>query len=76
MEEFRLLGISFVSLSEAIDTETPLGTFFFTVVSAFGELERNIIRDRVREGVAESTNSGQAPRGPRRWSWIARRSAP
>jgi DNA invertase Pin-like site-specific DNA recombinase len=35
LEEFKALNISFVSLNEAIDTETPLGKFFFTVVAAF-----------------------------------------
>jgi DNA invertase Pin-like site-specific DNA recombinase len=59
LEEFRALGISFVSLNEAIDTDTPLGKFFFTVVSAFGELERNIIRDRVRAGVERARAQGK-----------------
>lgn len=59
LEEFKTLGIEFVSLNEAIDTGTPLGKFFFTVVAAFAELERNIIRDRVRAGVDRARQQGK-----------------
>ena len=48
-----------MSLNEAIDTETPLGKFFFTVVAAFAELERNVIRERVRDGIKRARQQGK-----------------
>src|SRR5262249_40175406 len=65
LEEFKALNISFVSLKEAIDTDTPLGKFFFTVVAAFAELERNVIRERVQAGVDRARKQGKLLGRPR-----------
>jgi DNA invertase Pin-like site-specific DNA recombinase len=46
LEEFNYLGIDFVSLSESIDTSTPMGKMIFTVLGAVAELERNLIKER------------------------------
>ncbi len=51
LEEFRHLGIDFISFQENIDTGSPLGKAIFTIVSAIGELERNIIIERVKAGI-------------------------
>jgi DNA invertase Pin-like site-specific DNA recombinase len=59
LEEFKTLNISFVSLNEAIDTDTPLGKFFFTVIAAFAEFERNVIRERVRDGIYRARQQGK-----------------
>jgi DNA invertase Pin-like site-specific DNA recombinase len=59
LEEFRSLGIDFISYSENIDTATPLGQAVFTIISALGQLERDIIRDRVRAGVATARAKGK-----------------
>ena len=59
LEEFKTLNNTFVSLNEVIDTETPLGKFFFTIVAAFAELERNVIRERVREGITRARQQGK-----------------
>ena len=59
LEEFRSQGIDFVSLNEAIDTTTPLGKMVFTVVGAVAELERSIIVERVRAGVARARAKGK-----------------
>src|ERR1700688_2901699 len=40
LENFRSLGIEFVSLSEQVDTSTPTGKMIFTVLGAAAELER------------------------------------
>ena len=37
LDEFRALGIEFVSLHEAIDTSTPIGRAMFHIAGAFGE---------------------------------------
>jgi hypothetical protein len=48
LDEFRALGIEFVSLHEAVDTSPPMGRAMFHIAGAFAELEREIIRERVR----------------------------
>jgi len=47
LEEFGVLGIDFVSLSESVDTFTPMGKMIFTALSAVAELDRNLIRERI-----------------------------
>jgi len=68
LEEFRALGIDFISLNESIDTTTPLGKMVFTVCAAVAELERSIIVERVRAGVAKARRDGKQlgrPKGTR-----------
>jgi len=50
LEEFRALGIDFVSHQEALDTSTPMGKAMFTIIAAMAELERSIIRERQWRG--------------------------
>jgi DNA invertase Pin-like site-specific DNA recombinase len=70
LEEFRSLGIDFVSHQEALDTSTPMGKAVFTIIGAMAELERNVIRDRVAAGLdyarAHGTKSGKPVGRPRR----------
>lgn len=47
LEEFRSLGIDFISHQEALDTSTPMGRAMFTIIAAMAELERSVIRERV-----------------------------
>lgn len=54
LDEFRHLGIDFVSYQENLDTSSPLGEAIFTIVAAVAQLERNIIIERVRAGVAKA----------------------
>ena len=51
LEEFRSLGIQFISYQENIDTSSPLGQALFTIVSAVAQLERDLIRERVNAGI-------------------------
>src|SRR5207248_9786177 len=51
LETFRALGIEFVSLSEQVDTSTPMGKMMFTVLGAIAELERSVIVERVTAGL-------------------------
>jgi DNA invertase Pin-like site-specific DNA recombinase len=53
LDEFRHLGIDFISYQENLDTSSPLGEAIFTIVAAVAQLERNIIIERVRAGVAK-----------------------
>lgn len=58
LEEFRALGIEFVSYQEALDTSTPMGKAMFTIIAAMAELERNVIRERVLAGVEYAKRNG------------------
>jgi DNA invertase Pin-like site-specific DNA recombinase len=58
LEEFKSVGIQFVSYQQNIDTAGPFGEFFFTVVAAFGQLERAMIVERVRSGLAAAKARG------------------
>ncbi len=66
LDEFRALGVEFVSVREQIDTSTPLGRMVFTVVAAVAELEREVIRERVRVGIAAARRRGVRLGRPRR----------
>src|SRR5262249_36514635 len=50
LDEFKALGIDFVSVTESIDTSTPMGKMVFTVLGAVAELERSLIVERVKAG--------------------------
>jgi DNA invertase Pin-like site-specific DNA recombinase len=58
LETFNALGISFVSLSESLDTSTPAGKMVFTVLGAVAELERSLIGERVRAGLRNARAKG------------------
>jgi DNA invertase Pin-like site-specific DNA recombinase len=66
LEEFRSLGIQFISYQENIDTNSPLGQALFTIVSAVAQLERDLIRERVSAGVRNARESGKQLGRPRR----------
>lgn len=54
VEELRDRGINFRSLTDSIDTSTPMGRFFFHVMGALAEMERELIVERTRAGLAAS----------------------
>jgi DNA invertase Pin-like site-specific DNA recombinase len=66
LEEFNHLGIDFVSLSESIDTSTPMGKMIFTVLGAVAELERNLIKERVHMGISRARKQGKRLGRPKR----------
>lgn len=66
LEEFRSLGIQFISYQENIDTSSPLGQALFTIVSAVAQLERDLIRERVSAGVRNARANGKQFGRPRR----------
>src|SRR5690242_14132000 len=65
LEEFRALGIDFVSLHEGVDTSTPNGRLVFGIFASIAEFERELIRDRVRSGIALAKSHGQQLGRPR-----------
>jgi len=59
LEEFRNLGVDFVSYQENIDTSSPLGSAIFTIISAVAQLERDIIAERVKAGLRRARENGK-----------------
>src|SRR5271169_2619703 len=66
LEEFRSLGIQFISYQENIDTSSALGQALFTIVSAVAQLERDLIRERVSAGIRNWRANGKKLGRPRR----------
>lgn len=56
--EFEALGIAFVSLRDAFDLTTPAGRLMFNMVASFAEFERDLIRERVKAGIANRKAKG------------------
>ena len=65
LDEFRALGVEFVSLHEAVDTSTTMGRAMFHIAGAFAELEREIIRERVKAGLLNAKRRGTKVGRPR-----------
>jgi DNA invertase Pin-like site-specific DNA recombinase len=65
LEEFKALGIEFVSFSEQLDTSTPIGKAMFTIVGAVAELERNFTVERVKAGMRNARAKGRHIGRPR-----------
>jgi len=66
LEEFRALGIDFISLHEGVDTSTPNGRLVFGIFSTIAEFERELLRSRVRSGLAAAVARGVRLGRPRR----------
>ncbi|HDT1604997.1 recombinase family protein [Enterobacter hormaechei] len=59
IEDLRGRGINFRSLTDSIDTSTPMGRFFFHVMGALAEMERELIVERTRAGLAAARQQGR-----------------
>ena len=59
LQEFRDLGVDFISHTQAIDTTTPMGRLFFHVIGSFAEFERDVIVERVKVGLANARAKGK-----------------
>jgi DNA invertase Pin-like site-specific DNA recombinase len=66
LEEFRALGIDFVSLHEGVHTPTPHGRLVFGIFASIAEFERELIRDRVCSGLASARAAGKRLGRPRK----------
>ena len=65
LETFKAQGIEFVSLSEQIDTSTPMGKMVFTILGSVAEMERSMIVERVRAGLRNARAKGKRLGRPR-----------
>lgn len=59
LNELRELGVVFVSLTEALDFSTPSGRAMAGMLSTFAEFERDMIRERVKAGIANARENGK-----------------
>lgn len=66
LDEFKSLGIGFVSHQEAIDTTSSMGKLLFTIVAAMAEMERSILIERVRAGITTAKSKGKSLGRPKR----------
>jgi DNA invertase Pin-like site-specific DNA recombinase len=59
LAELRDLGIVFVSLTEAVGFTTSAGRAMVGLLSVFAEFERDMIRERVKAGIAQARAEGK-----------------
>ena len=64
--EFNELGIQFISLHEGVDTSTANGRLVFGIFASIAEFEPELIRERVRSGIAVARAQGKRIGRPRR----------
>jgi putative DNA-invertase from lambdoid prophage Rac len=59
LQELEHLGVGFVSLTEALDLTTPAGRAMAGLLAVFAEFEREVLRERVRAGLAHARQNGK-----------------
>lgn len=59
LEEFGKLKVNFISLSENVDLSTAIGKAMFTIISAIATLERDLISERVKNGLVNARAKGK-----------------
>ncbi len=57
--ELNGLGVALHSVTEKIDTQSAMGRFFFTIMAACAEMERNLISERTRDALRYKKANGQ-----------------
>ena len=64
-EQIRTTGAQLVSITESIDTSTPAGRLYFNILGALGQMERELIQEGVKAGLAAARRRGKVPGKPR-----------
>ena len=57
--ELEAVGVAFVSITEALDLTTPAGRAMATMVAVFAQFEREILKERVKTGIAQARAKGK-----------------
>jgi len=65
VRELADIGVGFVSLTEALDMTTSAGKAMAGMLAVFAEFERDILRERVKAGIAHARSKGKAHGRPR-----------
>ncbi len=58
LELFKDKEVDFISITENVDTSSPVGRAFFTIISAISQLERDLISERVKNGMKNAKAKG------------------
>jgi len=59
MQDFQQMEVRLIAVKQTFDSNTPLGRAFFTLAAMFAELERDILRERVKAGMARARAEGK-----------------
>ena len=59
LHELHELGVGFISLHEALDFTTPTGRAMAGLLAIFAQFEREILRERVKAGIAQARRHGK-----------------
>ena len=59
LQELQNKKIGLIATSQNIDTNTPMGKLFFTILAGFSEMEREIIRERILLGLKRRKAQGK-----------------
>jgi putative DNA-invertase from lambdoid prophage Rac len=59
LKELGEVGVGFVSLTEALDLNTSTGRAMMGLLGVFAEFERDILRERVKAGIAHARSQGR-----------------
>ena len=59
LKELAEVGVGFVSLTEALDLNTSTGRAMMGLLGVFAEFERDILRERVKAGIAHARSQGR-----------------
>lgn len=59
LRELQEVGVGFVSFKEALDLTTPTGRAMAALLAVFAEFEREILRERVKAGIAQARQAGK-----------------
>lgn len=59
LDELRTLGVGFISFKESIDLTTSTGRLMLHLLASFAEFERELIRERVKAGLAHARSKGK-----------------
>jgi DNA invertase Pin-like site-specific DNA recombinase len=65
VDELERRGVGFRALNVAFDTTTPAGRAFLQIQAAFAEMDRNLTRQRIAEGIAAARARGRQGGRPR-----------
>jgi DNA invertase Pin-like site-specific DNA recombinase len=58
-EDLKRRGVHFKSVTEGIDTSSPMGEFIYTIFAAYAQFERSLIRERVMAGLESARAKGR-----------------
>jgi DNA invertase Pin-like site-specific DNA recombinase len=59
LEDFDKKGIALICVDQPIETNTAMGRFLIQILSAVSEFERELTRDRVKDGLARARHQGK-----------------